>query len=219
MIYICPVINLHDDRYSKYLDVLSEQRQRKVGSYKFTKDKNLSILSFILLRYALYWEYRICDSPITAINKFGKPYLKDSELQFNISHCNSGLGCVIDNDPVGIDIQDYDEKLIDIAESFLTYKELKKALSIKQICRYWSLKEAYGKFYGTGLHYGFSNMDFSTVTEGAFWQEFHGIKVLSDSDENFAMSVFSVAPIKIKRIDIDTLCDFAERIGDSKEGI
>lgn len=59
-------------------------------------------------------------------------------------------------------------------------------------------------------------MDFSRVKEGTNWQDFNGIKVLSDSNENFALSVFSVAPIKIKKIDIDTLCNFAKRIKNSE---
>ncbi len=215
MIYICSDINNSED-YSRYFDVLSKERQKKAESYKFIKDRNLSILSFILLRYALYWEYRIYDIPITAINKFGKPYLRNSKLEFNISHCDSAIGCAIDYNSVGIDIQDYDEKLIDIAEDFLSYKELKIAEDINQLCRFWSLKEAYGKFYGIGLNYDFTNMDFSRVKEGTNWQDFNGIKVLSDSNENFAISVFSVAPIKIKKIDIDTLCNFAKRITNSE---
>ena len=218
MIYICSDIDISND-YSRYFKVLSKQRQKKVESYKFIKDRNLSILSFILLRYALYWEYRIYDIPITAINKYGKPYMENIKLQFNISHCNSAIGCAIDCNSVGIDVQDYDEKLIDIAEDFLSYKELKKAEAINQLCRFWSLKEAYGKFYGIGLNYNFDNIDFSGVNESAVWQDFQGLKVLSDCLDNFTIGIFSVSPLEIKIIDSDTLCNFAERIKKCEVGI
>ncbi len=102
--------------------------------------------------------------------KSGKPYVKDSKVQFSISHSDNVWICAFSDAKVGIDFQFFKELDFDkIARRFFSGNENlllsekvgheKKALFFE----IWAKKEAAGKFFGTGI---FKNgiMSINTVT-------------------------------------------------------
>lgn len=95
----------------------------------------------------------------------GKPYLKNSSINFNISHCNNIVVVIISNKNVGIDIEDIKEFKKSIIRKVLTNNELIDLLSANNKKEYffklWTLKESFLKAIGTGLSYGMQNIEFS----------------------------------------------------------
>lgn len=78
-------------------------------------------------------------------NDNGKPYLKDSNIYFNISHSFNRVICVISDKEIGIDI----EKIRDVDSS------VKKELKIKgnniDFFKEWTRREAFIKKEGKSL--------------------------------------------------------------------
>lgn len=86
-------------------------------------------------------------------NQYGKPYLKEHpKFNFNISHSGNFVACVVDDKPVGIDIEEvryieYEE----IAKNFFTVSEfcyiIKQNLNdqLSKFYEIWILKESYIK--------------------------------------------------------------------------
>ena len=100
-------------------------------------------------------EYQFKDITQFSYGQNGKPYFKEYPyIHFNISHCKSGIACVINNAPVGIDIEQiyYDK---DIAENILSHKELQivqnSEFSECEFIKYWTMKESYLKLMGIGI--------------------------------------------------------------------
>lgn len=127
--------------------------------YKLFIAQNRSSSEF--LKSTLNEVYKISNYEIV-YNKYHKPYLKDSNLYFNISHDKDTIVLAIGDKEIGVDIE------------YLTYKEevvkhrfnKKEQLIIKNslnkeydFTRIWVMKEAYLKCIGTGLEYGLKKVD------------------------------------------------------------
>lgn len=127
--------------------------------YKLFIAQNRSSSEF--LKSTLNKVYKISNYEIV-YNKYHKPYLKDSNLYFNISHDKDTIVLAISDKEIGVDIE------------YLTYKEevikhrfnKKEQLIIKNslnkeydFTRIWVMKEAYLKCIGTGLEYGLKKVD------------------------------------------------------------
>ncbi|SEA64097.1 4'-phosphopantetheinyl transferase [Oribacterium sp. KHPX15] len=196
---------------SDWSDFLDEDRRKKVDRYRFYKDKALGTFAYILLRYALKKEYGIEEKPKLIYDSSGKPYIDGSDICFNFSHCENAVACVVDKKTVGIDLQNYTETLIQVKKRFLTEKEMKlfdgsgeenEAGVIRTLARIWTLKEAYGKYRGDGLIYDIREKDFLSVNNSPEWQQYEDLNVYSEEKENFAVSVFSGAEMKLQKLSI-----------------
>lgn len=58
-----------------------------------------------LLGYALKKEYGIESLPEMTCGEHGKPYFKNADIKFNLSHCSGLAVCVVSSDEVGIDCE------------------------------------------------------------------------------------------------------------------
>ena len=132
-------------------------RKEKTERYKFRKDKNLSLGAEMLLFYALKdIGYNKTPEYISGTN--GKPYLKDKDIFFNLSHSEEYVLCGISNSEIGCDIQKVGKADLKISERFFTENEHKKILSAengdkdRMFYRIWTLKESFIKANGKGLN-------------------------------------------------------------------
>ena len=95
-------------------------------------------------------------------NEYGKPFLKDRDLFFNISHTKNTIVIAISDKEVGIDLQvkSYRPRVIDKyftpSEQTLVDNSLDKADTFTKV---WVKKEAYVKMIGQGLSYGLKKVD------------------------------------------------------------
>lgn len=92
--------------------------------------------------------------------KNGKPYLKDyPEIFFNISHCHGLAVCAFHDRPIGADCEMPDRFAPILPKKILTQKEKELFHTYcvdpyqeeEYFFRFWTLKEAYVKYSGTGV--------------------------------------------------------------------
>ncbi len=89
-------------------------------------------------------------------NQYGKPFLKGmDDVQFNLSHSGNWVVAVIDDQKVGIDIEQIQSIDLDIAKHYFSESEHKDLMRHGDRLAYfftlWSLKESYIKILGEGL--------------------------------------------------------------------
>ena len=121
--------------------------------YKLYIEKNIS--SKDLLKKVLD-EKQIKDEIV--YNSYGKPYLKNNELYFNISHSDCYTVLAISNQEIGVDIEKVTmrKKVID---KICNAKEKKLIKSEEDFTIMWVKKESYVKYLGIGLAYGLENVN------------------------------------------------------------
>ncbi|MDD6490187.1 MAG: 4'-phosphopantetheinyl transferase superfamily protein [Clostridia bacterium] len=164
MIYIFEnTKDLNENFIEQAFPLLSRERQKKISYYKILSDKIDGCVGFLLLRYALKNEYNITAIPEFTFGEYGKPFLKNYNIHFNISHCKNAVVCAVSDKNVAVDIMDYRKihngviKRVcsDIEKTILNTSQNKD----KDFIKLWVMKECYSKLVGKGL-----SMDFSKIT-------------------------------------------------------
>lgn len=117
-----------------------------------------------LFALALLYE-QICELPcppvnmsalIFARNEFGKPYFKDSDLRFNVSHSNGLVACALSQgEELGLDLEASEippARAKKLAARYFNEAEQQSVANHPEIfARLWSEKEAKAKFFGTSI--------------------------------------------------------------------
>jgi 4'-phosphopantetheinyl transferase len=91
-------------------------------------------------------------------NEYGKPYIKNNPLYFNISHSNNITVIAISDKEIGIDIEHITFKK-NIIDKICTEEEKLLINNAHGFTKLWVKKESYIKYLGTGLSYGLKNVD------------------------------------------------------------
>lgn len=101
-------------------------------------------------------------------NEYGKPYIKDSNLYFSLSHSNGVIALAVSKEEIGLDIELIKDvkdnlalKVMNEAE-YNIYKGLSKNDKISYFYEVWTSKEAYVKKLGTALTLNPSNINIDT---------------------------------------------------------
>lgn len=162
--------------WDRHADYLPQQEKDKVLSYKFDKDRILSLVSKVMLRTLLSTHFpakNTIDWCFSA-NRFGKPFIDGSDderrLQFNLSHTDGMVACAlsVDNE-IGVDVEVINKKesLFDIEQTVFTAREVTSLHSythgedrFRHFFRLWTLKEAYIKYIGGGLSIPLQEFEF-----------------------------------------------------------
>ena len=81
-------------------------------------------------------------------DEFGAPYLKSNKY-ISISHTNNFSAIAISNNPVGVDIEHYREKIKKIKHKFINHAETKliDINSVRDLTVLWTVKESIYKLY------------------------------------------------------------------------
>ena len=160
-VYFRDISSLTDEElFKSMLDEVSDTRRKKVMSYRFMKDRCLSLGAELLLRDAL------CDFGIGRTEplvfeyrKNEKPYLRGRDnIFFNLSHSGDYVMCTVSGSEIGCDIQKIDKADIKLAERFFTEREYHAIADLPteeerkdMFYRYWTLKESFMKVTGLGM--------------------------------------------------------------------
>ncbi len=149
MKYILKNINDYKDEEIKefYKNTL-ESKRLKIDKLLNADDKKKSIIGEILLSELLEM-----NSIKYTYNEYGKPFIKDSNIFFNISHSYDYVACVISEKQIGIDIEMIREVPLNTINQFATAKEKEYISdSYERLFQIYTLKEAYFKMLGTNLN-------------------------------------------------------------------
>lgn len=146
------------EELNHYLLQLPQWRREKVLSYRFLIDQVLCAKAYLLLKQGLKSIYGIDEHPKFKYVMHDKPVLSDyPDIHFNLSHCKRGVMCVIDDHPIGCDIEEIEEKLdIDLCHFCYNDSEVEMIVSSTDPCveftKLWTKKEATLKLTGEGIN-------------------------------------------------------------------
>lgn len=157
-IYAVRILNIGKERLTRLCSLIDLDKKCKIEKMINEKDVIRTLIGEILIRTIIAEELGIKNIKFHK-NQYGKPYLIDHpKFNFNISHSGNFVTCVVDDKPIGIDIEElrYIE-YEDIAEGFFTISEfcyiIKQNLNsqLSKFYELWTLKESYIKCCGQGL--------------------------------------------------------------------
>ncbi|WP_300691680.1 4'-phosphopantetheinyl transferase superfamily protein [Chryseobacterium sp.] len=145
----------HQSVLDRYLHLFSEDFRKDIMKYRRWQDAQLSLLGRVLLQYGLQTYYNISQVE-TGILPNKKPYLKNSDLHFNISHSKDIVTCIIAEFPIGIDIEFTNPEINYMDFKFqMTEAEFQEIYEtedkVKGFFTYWTRKEAVIKAHGSGM--------------------------------------------------------------------
>lgn len=129
-------------------------RCKQALAYHKLIDQVQCVKAFVLLQQCLAEDYKIYDIPTFQYGIYGKPCIP--QVHFNLSHCANGVLCVVDNKPVGCDIEIIPSKLdFDIINACFNSEEQEHIKTAKvpsiEFTSLWTKKEALLKLKGIGL--------------------------------------------------------------------
>ena len=156
--YIIKNINdFNKDDINNFYDKIPKLKKDKINKLKNYDSKVRSIIGEMVLKELLVKNNVSYNSLDYYINEYGKPYLKDNNIFFNISHSFDYVITAISNNEIGIDIEKVRETPIKTINQFATEKEKEYILSSnknieERIFKIFTLKEAYFKRLGTNLN-------------------------------------------------------------------
>lgn len=156
-------IRRFDYHDKKYLDMFYSKiyplKKNRISKYIKEELRYSSITGEILLDELLKEYYKInYENLIFEVNKYGKPYIKNKSIFYNISHSFEYIITAISDHEIGIDIEKIRTTSIKNINQFATDKEKEYILSSntkieKRLFEIYTLKEAYFKMKGSNLNH------------------------------------------------------------------
>lgn len=158
------------DQFWNILSVSEKEQAKRYYTPLLTKRY---VISHGILRHILsYYAKQPTHSLKFVNNKYGKPFLKNSSIQFNMSHSHNMVYYIVAHDhKVGIDIEFHDHTIdvTALSELVLTPREITLLESFCPRERYktfytlWTKKEALVKAIGEGLSYPINSIEAMSI--------------------------------------------------------
>lgn len=140
------------------LNFVSEKKKEKINNSNSPNALH-SVIGELLVRMLVTKKTGLSKEEIDFFyNNFGKPFLKDYGLYFNISHSGDWVVCALDTQPVGIDIEQIRNIDLSLIYRCLSKSEINFIESLDDIYKIpnfyelWTAKESYVKAIGKGIH-------------------------------------------------------------------
>lgn len=148
-IYICNIKDLYNEElYKLAYSKISTERKNKVDSLGVYNDKCLNIVSELLVK-------KITNNSNIIYNEYGKPYVENNSIYYNVSHSKEYVICATSDDEVGCDIEFIKDVNINVAKRYFCFEEYQTIIKQDDILdtfyKYWVLKESFIKNIGLGL--------------------------------------------------------------------
>ena len=138
------------------LRAVGEERRRYALRYRRERDQRLCVAVWLLLQRALRECFGLHNVPPIVRGEQGKPALDGfPHIHFNLSHCRLAAACVVDDRPVGVDVEcidRYDPSLLTYTMSGHEQRLIAAAPQPDvQFIRLWTMKESLLKLTGEGI--------------------------------------------------------------------
>lgn len=161
-------LNVSSSTMIKLRETLSADEKQRAERFHFERDRVHFIAARGILRSILA-QYSNTSAPELkfSYSERGKPYLKESEISFNLSHSHGlALYAFTLSQNIGIDVEYLrDLESTQLAKRFFTIAEYNRLISLPiqqqqtAFFQVWTAKEAYLKATGDGL-VGLQNAEF-----------------------------------------------------------
>ncbi len=172
-IYSLNLTKTNDSELESWFRKMSNERQQSVIRLQNSKKQKAKIVADHLCRTAIS---EFCgtspDGIEFCISEKGKPFAKEVNAYFNISHSGDLVVCAVSDKEIGIDIEQIRPFNFRAAEKFTCPDELEYIRSEENgFFNIWTLKEAYFKCIGTGLGADIKNVSFKISGESIVCSE------------------------------------------------
>ncbi len=167
-VYSYNISDASDADFSEWFDAMSSERKEAVKRIKVPQKQKLKIAADHICRKAIS-EFCSADPDKIgfSVSEHGKPYAKNLDVHFSISHSGDLVICAVSDKETGIDIEKIREINPDTAKRFASENELKYTETHQNgFFEIWTLKEAYFKCIGTGLGADIKNVSFEISESG-----------------------------------------------------
>lgn len=137
-----------------YTGCLSEARRRGIMKKKSDNDKINALLSQLLVLSELSRRTKLPLKKLKfELGTHGKPYLKEGEAQFSLSHTRGAICAAFsDKEEIGVDIERKDRRVNEtMYKRVLSDEEMFHLTSNGDFLRFWVQKEAFLKRLGIGI--------------------------------------------------------------------
>lgn len=166
MLLFCDnVYNLTKQEYETLFLAMPLDRKKKILKYVKQEDRILSVTAYSLFKYAMHLIGKSSTNMEIEVNPYGKPYIKNNDIYFNISHTENAVACAIGFSEVGVDIQKnvtgYEKIMKWVCSPLERERILRESSPIQYFTKLWTLKESYVKCIGTGIWDDITRIDFS----------------------------------------------------------
>jgi len=196
-------LNRSDTELAKLSALLNHQEQKRANQFIAKQAKNNFTVARGILRYLLakYLQTNPQDL-IFQQNRYGKLYLENSELQFNLSHSHDwALFIFALHQPVGIDIEliRNEFEFAPIAQRFFAKEENKVLLALpkdQQLQAFfncWSRKEAFIKAVGKGLFCALDDFSVEVSNKKEGRVELHSVSAELET-KNWSLAALDPTP-------------------------
>ena len=147
------------EEYARAYALLAPEEQERVDRFRFADDKKRTLAGMILARRGLSIHCGIPEEGIVfEREELGKPFAPGLAAEFSVSHSGRLAICAVDDQPIGIDIEQLRPVSPQVAQRICTDEELAwLALSpddaqwLQRFFRLWTGKEACAKRDGLGI--------------------------------------------------------------------
>lgn len=154
-VYILDTSQLNNNNiFEFWYKKMPDKRKNKIDSFRFKKDKNLSLGAGIVLLNG--FERAGIFDPELVYNKNEKPSLAENKgVFFNISHSGERVVCAFSNSEIGIDIETIQHFEKSLREHIYLKNEIEHINALHDpdlgYTNLWTIKESLMKYLGTGL--------------------------------------------------------------------
>ena len=154
-----PVESNRNTIFARLQSVVSKECYAEALGYRNKEVALRRLLGEALVRFALkmYWHLPPEDYRIVRGEK-GKPFIEGREnVFFNISHSGDYVVCSVSDREIGIDIEKRAKARMEVAGRFFHGEEMAQLKILEGdtqdqlFFNYWSVKECFLKYIGTGL--------------------------------------------------------------------
>lgn len=149
-----------------FLDRAGEDAVRESLRCRNAETRRTKLLGGAMCRRLLAERFGLTDGRITR-GEHGKPFPADAPVPafFNLSHSGDLLVCALSDGEVGVDVERKGRLRMEVARRFFHPAEVLHLERMdgegrkERFFRYWSVKESYLKYTGSGLSGGLSGFE------------------------------------------------------------
>ncbi|WP_417237460.1 4'-phosphopantetheinyl transferase family protein [Bizionia paragorgiae] len=147
----------HEILLGTYLNSFPKKYKERLLRYQRWEDVQLSLLGRLLIKEGLSYFDKKVDFENLMFTEYDRPYFKDNDVQFNVSHSGELVVVIFTNKfvDIGIDIEkSHNVKVTEFRGQMTPYEEQKifnSECPQEEFFKYWTQKEAVLKATGRGL--------------------------------------------------------------------
>ena len=166
--------------FASLLEKIDREKQERIRHFLRQQDKQRCLFAELLARVMLLETRSLSNADISfASEPYGKPvWLDEPRVHFNTSHAGDWIACIVDEQEVGIDVEQIGPVDLSLSGNFFSGVEHVDIIShhqpVERFFDYWTLKESYIKFIGSGLSRALNSFSIQFVDDGQIRVEVNG---------------------------------------------